>query len=89
MSKFEKNKMRSEIYHSKKVDANGKQLKENIGKGLNIKQVDKIEKERLTDFIKFRVDPKIKIILFNNYDNPSEMLRVYVNNLVLTALKKR
>ena len=65
----------------KKYDADGNELAEQIGKGLNIEHINKVKKARLCDsVITFKI-PELEKALFMENENPSELLRNFVQQM--------
>jgi len=67
----------------KKQDANGNQLGESIGKGIDEKHVQKVMDARKNDaLISFKLPTELKKEFINNCGNPSELLRAFCRGFV-------
>jgi hypothetical protein len=76
MSKQEKNKF-------KKADANGNELAEQIGKGINEEQTQKaLEARKNNDIMSFKLPMQLKDDLQKYSINPSELLRAFIRGYV-------
>lgn len=67
----------------KKSDANGKQLAEEIGKGIdNIHTQKVLEARKNNGVMSFKLPEQLKEDFFNDCENPSELLRAFVRGYV-------
>ena len=72
----------------KKSDANGNELAEEIGKGINKEHLEKVMEERkFNDIITFKLPAKLKEDFVANCKNPSEVLRAFARGYVSQSKK--